>query len=877
MTTEARPDLEGLGTYKFGWSDSDAAGANARRGLNEDVVRNISALKNEPEWMLKMRLKGLSLFRKKPMPTWGSDLSGIDFENIKYFVRSTEKQAESWDELPADIKNTYDRLGIPEAEKQRLIAGVAAQYESEVVYHKIREDLEEQGVLFLDTDTGLREHEDMFREYFGSVIPVGDNKFAALNTAVWSGGSFIYVPKGVQVEIPLQAYFRINTENMGQFERTLIIADEGSSVHYVEGCTAPVYSSDSLHSAVVEIVVKKDAHVRYTTIQNWSNNVYNLVTKRTAVQAGGRMEWIDGNIGCVRSDQTVTTSSGVKKIQDVIPGEQVLAYDDQTGELVFRRVLGKRYSGEQPVREVRVGERRLLVTDNHPFYSYTYDAEQAKKSGRYQLAYVRADHLTEAIVPITSLDYGEPHKLEFPDLTTAFTTSNQYGSELAASRTRQSRLRAPIATTEDLMWFFGAFLGDGSIDVKRAANGGLRWAKVIMSVPKNDRARERLDQFMELFAPDIPPKDRADGVCVTWASVELAEFLELNGFTTGALTKRVPDWVVSLPEQQRLAFVAGYVDTDGCAPATRRGLQIKSVNRPLLEDVAKVLVTLGITPRLHTEFVEERTVIAVGNECTARGAHRLEMPADPRLLWHVSREIQAVADEQIPPSKIFFRKVGGSDIKLPESVEIRKVEVSDHLEVAPTWDIEVEGTGNFVCEGFIVHNSKVTMKYPACYLLGEHAYGETLSVAFAGEGQHQDAGAKMVHAAPNTSSQIISKSVARNGGRTSYRGLVQVQEGAHGSKATVRCDALLVDQISRSDTYPYVDVREDDSSIGHEATVSKIGADQLFYLMSRGMTENEAMAMIVRGFVEPIARELPMEYALELNRLIELQMEGAVG
>ncbi len=462
--------LGSLGTYEFGWSDSDVAGTDAVRGINDSVVRNISEKKSEPAWMLDMRLKGLKLFQKKPMPTWGSDLSGIDFDNIKYFVRSSEKQATSWDELPEDIKNTYDRLGIPEAEKQRLVAGVAAQYESEVVYHSIREDLEQQGVIFVDTDTALREHEELFREYFATVIPIGDNKFAALNTSVWSGGSFIYVPKGVKVDIPLQAYFRINTENMGQFERTLIIADEGSSVHYVEGCTAPTYSSDSLHSAVVEIIVKKDAHVRYTTIQNWSNNVYNLVTKRTSVAEGGRMEWIDGNIG-----------------------------------------------------------------------------------------------------------------------------------------------------------------------------------------------------------------------------------------------------------------------------------------------------------------------------------------------------------------------------------------------------------------------SKVTMKYPACYLLGEHASGETLSVAFSGPGQHQDAGAKMVHAAPNTTSNIVSKSVARGGGRTSYRGLVQVQEGAHGSKSNVKCDALLVDAISRSDTYPYVDIREDDVSMGHEATVSKVGDDQLFYLMSRGMTEDEAMAMVVRGFVEPISRELPMEYALELNRLIELQMEGSVG
>ena len=290
MTTAAERTLaqneqiKALSTYKFGWADSDVAGAGAQRGLSEEVVRNISRLKNEPEWMLQRRLKALQIFFKKPMPNWGADLSGINFDSIKYFVRSTEQQAATWDELPADIKNTYDKLGIPEAEKQRLVSGVAAQYESEVVYHKIREDLESQGVLFLDTDSALREHEELFREYFGTVIPSGDNKFAALNTAVWSGGSFIYVPKGVHVDIPLQAYFRINTENMGQFERTLMIIDEDAYVHYVEGCTAPIYSSDSLHSAVVEIIVKPGGRCRYTTIQNWSNNVYNLVTKRAVAQ-----------------------------------------------------------------------------------------------------------------------------------------------------------------------------------------------------------------------------------------------------------------------------------------------------------------------------------------------------------------------------------------------------------------------------------------------------------------------------------------------------------------------------------------------------------------------------------------------------------------
>ena len=462
--------IDSLGHYAFGWSDSDVAGAAAKRGIDEAVVRDISAKKSEPEWMTDFRVKALKMFERQPMPTWGADLSGIHFDTIKYFVRSGEKQAASWEDLPEDIKNTYDKLGIPEAEKQRLVSGVAAQYESEVVYHSIQKELEDQGVIFLDTDSALKQHPELFREYFGSVIPSGDNKFSALNSSVWSGGSFVYVPKGVHVEIPLQAYFRINTENMGQFERTLIIVDEDAYVHYVEGCTAPIYKSDSLHSAVVEIIVKKGGRCRYTTIQNWSNNVYNLVTKRAKAEAGATMEWVDGNIG-----------------------------------------------------------------------------------------------------------------------------------------------------------------------------------------------------------------------------------------------------------------------------------------------------------------------------------------------------------------------------------------------------------------------SKVTMKYPAVWMTGEYAKGEVMSIAFAGEGQHQDTGAKMLHLAPHTSSTIISKSVSRGGGRTSYRGLVRVNPGAHHSKSTVKCDALLVDTISRSDTYPYVDVREDDVSMGHEATVSKVSEEQLFYLMSRGLTEDEAMAMIVRGFIEPIARELPMEYALELNRLIELQMEGAVG
>ncbi len=441
----------------------------SKKGLSKETVISISKMKNEPDWMLEFRLRSYEIFMKKPMPTWGGDLSVIDFQNIYYYAKASDKVEKNWDDVPDNVKKTFDKLGIPEAEK-KFLAGVGAQYESEVVYHSLREDLAKQGVLFLDTDAALHEHPEIFKKYFGKIIPPEDNKFAALNSAVWSGGSFIYIPPGVKVDMPLQAYFRINAENIGQFERTLIIADEGSEVHYIEGCTAPVYSSESLHSAVVELVAHKDAKLRYTTIQNWSSDVYNLVTKRAYAYEGATVEWIDGNIG-----------------------------------------------------------------------------------------------------------------------------------------------------------------------------------------------------------------------------------------------------------------------------------------------------------------------------------------------------------------------------------------------------------------------SKLTMKYPGIYLMGERAYGETLSIAFAGKGQHQDTGAKMVHLAPNTTSKITSKSVSRLDGRSTYRGLLNVAKGATNVKATVRCDALLLDDTSKTDTYPYMEINQEDATITHEATVGKIGDEQIFYLMSRGFTEEEALSLIVNGFMEPFTKELPMEYAVELNRLIKLEMDDSVG
>lgn len=461
--------LEGIGKYKYGFKDPETFVFKTRKGLDQDIVEQISHLKGEPKWMLEFRLKALKHFEKRQMPTWGGDLSTLNLDEIYFYTRPADKEGKSWDDVPETIKNTFDKLGIPEAE-QKFLSGVGAQYESEMVYHSLQQHLEKQGVIFKSIENGLSEHPDLFREYFGTIIPIEDNKFAALNSAVWSGGSFVYVPPGIKVDLPMQAYFRINEANSGQFERTLIIIDEGSQAHYVEGCTAPMYTTDSFHSGVIEIVVKKNARMRYTTIQNWSNNMYNLVTQRSIVHEGGTMEWVDANLG-----------------------------------------------------------------------------------------------------------------------------------------------------------------------------------------------------------------------------------------------------------------------------------------------------------------------------------------------------------------------------------------------------------------------SKLTMKYPSCYLVGEHAHGEILSLAFASRGQHQDTGGKMIHVSPNTSSKIISKSISKDGGRASYRGLLKVHKGAKNSRSSVVCDALLLDEASRSDTYPYIEIDEDDVSIGHEASVSKVGEEQLFYLMSRGLNEEEATSMIVSGFIEPLVKELPMEYAIEMNRLIQLQMEGSIG
>src|SRR5579884_1598658 len=630
-------------TYSPGFAMPENYAFKAEKGLNRRIVEQISEMKGEPDWMRKFRLKSLKLFEKRPMPTWGADLSGINFDDIYYYIKPVKQQGKTWNDIPVEIKDTFDRLGIPQAE-QKYLAGVTAQYESEAVYHKMREDLEKLGVIFTDMDTALREYPDIVKEHFGTVVPYTDNKFAALNSSVWSGGSFVYVPSGVRVEIPLQAYFRINAQNMGQFERTLIIAAPGSYVHYVEGCTAPNYTDDSLHSAVVEIKVMEGARVRYTTIQNWSKNVYNLVTKRAAAYRDATMEWVDGNLGCLAEGSTVTTPEGIKTIESLNVGDKVLSFDEKTGQLVFRRVLGKRFSGMQPVHTVSIGERKLRVTANHPFFSYVYDAEAAKKQGRYKLAYVRADHLKEAIIPRTSVDYGRSYQLRMPELSTTFNSLNQYASDLTMTRTRMTRMPEVAETTDSLMWLFGYWIGDGNIEVKAAQTADvMRYAKVGFSTPATDRARGRLMETMTALI-DAPVQERADSNHVAWHSKELAEFFRLNGFEGNALSKRVPAWVWSLPESQRIAFIAGYLDADGCVVKGR--FSLKSANRGLLEDIASLLVTLGITPRLHTEFAEPRQVEIMGQTCVAHGSYRLVFAADPRFYAHVSPTLRMQAQQQ---------------------------------------------------------------------------------------------------------------------------------------------------------------------------------------------------------------------------------------
>ncbi len=1062
MATVAKEVLNSKENYteKYGFSMPESYVYKADKGLSEEVVRKISQIKNEPQWMTDFRIRSLKLFLGKPMPKWGANLTGIDFNAITYYLKATDTKSKSWEDVPENIKKTFDRLGIPEAEK-KFLAGAGAQYDSEVIYHQIREDLEKQGVIFKDMDSGLKEHEDLVKKYFGTVIPPEDNKFAALNSAVWSGGSMVYVPKGVHVEMPLQAYFRINAKNMGQFERTLIIAEPGSSIHYIEGCftkgasirtaegtkkiedikeddivlthsgsykkvyktmkrkhngtlctikfsnnpkhelkitgghpilaveketinqknwkpkwieagqldnfdyiampitefskmagqlnltlsaddlmlqqkiilyankicsyafvpikyiekeivtdldvynfsveedesyvangivvhncTAPSYSSDSLHSAVVELIAMEGSKIQYTTIQNWSSNVYNLVTKRAFAYKNAEVFWVDGNLGCLAEGTKIATNPGLQEIEKIEPGQKVITLNEETHQLEPRIVLGTKFSGIKYTYNVVLenGKREVIATNSHPFLTVEYDKNKPKKLGRYKFVWKPLEALEKGsfiMVPKELPDLGKPYELKKPTIDRQIIGRNQHGATYTIDTSyKYIKLKMPDATTDDLLWLFGVFIGDGNIEIaKHKKSGANRFGKVIFSVPKNDLAREKVIEVMKSAFGLDKYTERKDGVTITYNSLVLAEFFKLNSLSGVAHTKRLPEWIFSLPLSQKKALLAGYIESDGLI--RKNNARFKTCNKYLLEDIKTLAMGCGIEVNRIKEEKETKTINVNGyngkeKEYTCYVMHISNLSTLRKHFSQKNRE-KIPVDAHEHNTYWFTGAKKGRRIKMPNHLALQKITDIIPCGEKPTYDLEIEGSHNFIANGVLVHNSKVTMKFPAVWLLGEGARGEVLSVAFAGAGQHQDAGAKILHFAPNTSSVITNKSISKDGGKTTYRGLVKVAKGATNVKSNVVCDALILDDKSSSDTVPYMELEEKDIQISHEATVGKINEDQLFYLMSRGMSEREAMAMIVRGFIERFTKTLPMEYAIELNRLVELEMEGSVG
>jgi Fe-S cluster assembly scaffold protein SufB len=875
----SQPDILNLDqdyTQKYGFHDDIQPVFQTERGLSRRVIEAISYHKNEPKWMREFRLQAYEIFMSKPMPTWGPDLSQLNFDEIVYYIRPTDRKGRSWDEVPEDIKRTFERLGIPEWER-KFLAGVGAQYDSEVVYHNLAKQWEEKGVIFVDTDTAVREYPDLVREYFGTVVPPTDNKFAALNSAVWSGGSFVYVPPGVHVDIPLQAYFRINAKNAGQFERTLIIAEEGSFVHYVEGCTAPVYAEEALHSAVVEIIVKRGARVRYTTIQNWSKDVYNLVTKRAVAYGDSVMEWVDGNLGCVCAGELVYTERGPVPIEQVEPGTRVWSFDEARRLWVLRPVVARKDSGLQQVYEITLSNgRSLRLTANHPLLTVQYDATRPQKLGRYSLRWKPVEALQSGdliIFPTALQAEGQPYHFVRPELPDQFTGRNQHGAEYPIASHARQPVQLPEYADEDICWLLGLWMAEGDYTIQRGRSGH-RYGRVGFSVPTSDRAYPRLISLLTRYFGNHAIELRKDERYLRVNSLEFALWLQANGFVSGAKEKRIPAWVFTLPSTLQAAFLAGYLDGDGCAKGNR--LSLKSANRALLQDVQQLALQCGI----HASAVYSHTVEADINR-TGRTkqytAYRLDLANVAPLLPHLT---PALRERLTTPKRARrhqrLRGFRATRLLTPE-MGVARIEAITPSIVAPTYDLEVAEAHSFVVNGVLVHNSRVTQKYPSVYLMEPGARGEILSVAFAGDGQHQDTGGKLIFAAPYTTGRITSKSISKGTGRASYRGLVQVLEGAHHAKCNVECDALLLDEDAKTDTYPYIEVNEKQVTIGHEARVSKVSDEQIFYLQSRGLKKDEALTLIVSGFIEPLAKQLPMEYAVELNRLIELEMEGSVG
>lgn len=1209
-----------IDSYEHGFSYSTDSYAHIiKPGLNENVVKEISAIKNEPEWMLKLRLEAYKVFVAKPTPAWGGDLSKINYDEIRYYLRPADQAGKTWDEVPKEVKETFDKLGIPKAERE-VLAGVKAQYDSEVVYGSLQNIWAKDGVIFLSMDEGLQQYPELVKEYFSKVIPFGDNKFSALNTATWSGGSFVYIPKGVHVKMPLQTYFRINAPNAGQFERTLIIVDEGASVHYIEGCftagtqivtdqglvaieditteskvfthtgtyksvyhtqvrpysgklysvtvtgqssevieateehpflvvkrkykndrnkkwdkkwlpvkdlrkgdyvctpidqttvsqdeikyevpvgngrhgwkletlilpcnghlfkligyylaegsisagsylnfsfnssereyieevkkllfsvfgetkireihheknngtnvvvssvkmcrffeqfgthssskqisdwvmqeasekqrslieawfygdgnyyskvvkhglkemfristtsktlalqgrmllarlgiassfniqtkrggnrlpmhnlviggeymlpfgrivkqpiqpkvwnkkratyyhvdekyfyapirkieskqvdnidvynfsvtddesyvaggvavhncTAPSFSTGSLHAAVVEIYVKQGARCQYTTVQNWYKNVYNLVTKRAHVEAEGEMVWTDFNMGCLtKNAKLFVKEKGVIPINEVKTGDLVWSTDLNKLEPVLSKVLATKDMGIKKTYRLTTENGRVIeATGNHPFLALS---NHGFKLGHTTLQWRKLEEISvgEKVAIVKGLpDLGKLKKFDF-----------EFNKKQKSNKNMQNPT-IPAESSDDLLWLLGLYIGDGYCE--KGQNGV--WSRTYFAVPPEKKARVKLEKILsELFSVRIKSK----GICATVSSVVFTNFIQEIGMGGIARTKTIPDWIFDLPRTQQLAFIQGYLDSDGYVRASKEKNGVKygqlifaSVNKTLLEDMKLLMIQTGLNPLNISTYSKFRTLYK--NEWKNYTTHFLSL--NLRDNWE----------------KILEKKNTDSQI---EFVKVKSIEELGEQRV---YDLEIEETSNFIANGLVVHNSKLTMKYPGFVLAGRGAKGEALSMAMAGAGQHQDTGSKAIHLAPHTSSTIVAKSISKSGGRTSYRGLINVGPNAHHSKNTVICDALLLDGLSRSDTYPIDKIYNKQVEIQHEATVSKIGDDQLFYLMSRGVSEEQARKLIVNGFIDDLVRKLPLEYAVEMNRLIDHEMEGSIG
>ncbi len=859
---------------KYDSPDNAKIKYSAQEGLTEETVREISKQKNEPAWLLQKRLEAFKLFQRTALPTWGPDLRKLDLNKIIYFVRPDTQESKTWDDVPEEIKKTFDRLGIPEAEKKSL-AGVGVQYDSDVVYHNLKQDLKKKGVIFENMDVAVQEYPELVKKYFMTdCIPIHDHKFIMLHAAVWSGGTFIYVPPGVKVPMPLQAYFRMNAKKGGQFEHTLIIVDEGAELHYIEGCSSPQYTQSSLHAGGVEIFVKKGARCRYSSIENWSKNVYNLNTKRAIVEEDGVIEWINGNMGCLVGESKIyTPTHGPVDLQSIQKGEEVYVWDKELNGIAISRVTNLIFSGNKKVYKIKVAGREICASSNHPFLTLERKkhAPHHKKSF-FSTVWRPLEQLKPGDVigiPKRLPLRGTPYVLPRVQVEESVCSNNQYGKFVMSTlHLYNEQLTYPEKTNEDFMWLMGILLGDGFVDVKRN--------KINIATHITEDYREFLCQTIQkLFNYEVTYKqDRY----IIINSKLLCQLFEKIGFTGRAASKQVPSWVFSLPESQILAFLAGYFDSDG--HVTNNGIALTSISKDILEQVKVLAIMLGFNiSSIFNHRTPGRTRV-MGNLCNTRQSYRLlihshtlarRLPVRCNAKKERLRKVKTGVAAYASSEGLNFKS------KTNEEVGFARIQEITYRGIKPTFDIEVAEQHNFISEGIIVHNSCKTMLYPCSILIGEHAKSDSLGIAFAGPGQEQDTGMKVIHAAKNTTSTITSKSISKGGGVCTYRGLLRATRGATNTTSSVICDALLIDDTSISNTYPSMRIDNNKVNIAHEATVGKIGEEEIFYLMSRGLSEEQAIQMVVSGFIEPIVKVLPLEYAVELNKLIELEMEGTVG